>query len=109
MWNLYPYPEVHPTKLYGLNIIRIWKEEHPDTEINYVKSENVPQDVPQELDLDAWIERQEAIYPKISTEELAVQSGRTAKTIKGHITKMPHIKYIGSGYSGHWEVKEKEN
>ncbi|MCD8203487.1 MAG: AAA family ATPase, partial [Prevotella sp.] len=64
---------------------------------------------PQELDLDAWIERQVAIYPKISTEELATQSGRTAKTIKRHITKMPHIKYIGSGYSGHWEVKEKGN
>jgi len=23
------------------------------------------------------------------------------------IAKMPHIKYIGSGYSGHWEVTKE--
>lgn len=25
-------------------------------------------------------------------------------TIKRHIAKMPHIRYVGSGYSGYWEV-----
>lgn len=65
---------------------------------------NVPQDVPQDIDLDKWIENQIAIRPKITTEELANLSGKTSKTIKRHIAKMPHIRYVGSGYSGHWEI-----
>lgn len=95
------------------NLIRIWKEEHPDIEINYVEdtsgTQGVPQDVPQDKELDAWIEEQVATYPKITTEELAKMSGKTSKTIKRHILKMPHIRFIGSGYSGYWEVGEKES
>ncbi len=99
------------------NLIRIWKEEHPDIEINYVEDtsgtqdvpQGVPQDVPQDKELDAWIEEQVATYPKITTEELAKMSGKTSKTIKRHILKMPHIRFIGSGYSGYWEVGEKES
>lgn len=99
------------------NLIRIWKEEHPDIEINYVEDtsgtqdvpQGVPQGVPQDKELDAWIEEQVATYPKITTEELAKMSGKTSKTIKRHILKMPHIRFIGSGYSGYWEVGEKES
>ena len=29
-------------------------------------------------------------------------------TIKRHLAKMPHIRYVGSGYSGHWEVLDQE-
>lgn len=54
--------------------------------------------------LDAWIEALLTVRPKITAEELANLSGRSPITIKRHIAKMPHIKYIGSGYSGHWEV-----
>lgn len=57
--------------------------------------------------MDTWIAEQVATYPKITTEELAKMCGKTAKTIKRHILKMPHIRFIGSGYSGHWEVGEK--
>lgn len=71
--------------------------------------QNVPQDVPQDMDLDRWIENQIAIRPKITTEELASLSGKTSKTIKRHIAKMPHIKYVGSGYSGHWEITDSNN
>lgn len=70
---------------------------------------NVPQDVPQDIALDKWIENQIAIRPKITTEELANLSGKTSKTIKRHIAKMPHIKYVGSGYSGHWEITDSNN
>ena len=70
--------------------------------------QDVPQDVPQGDDLDKWIEYQVAVYPKITTEELALQIGVTSKTIKRRIAKMPHIVYVGSGYSGHWEVKPKQ-
>ena len=70
-------------------------EEHPDIEINYVEDANVPQDVhqdvPQDEDLDTWIEEQVATYPKITTEELASQSGKGIRTIKRHIAKMKKL------------------
>ena len=68
----------------------------------------VPQGVPQGDDLDKWIEYQVAVYPKITTGELAQLSGKSIITIKRRIAKMPHIVYVGSGYSGHWEVKPKK-
>lgn len=71
--------------------------------------QDVPQDVPQDMDLDRWIENQIAIRPKITTAELANLSGKTSKTIKRHIAKMPHIKYVGSGYSGHWEITNSDS
>ena len=42
--------------------------------------------------------------PQITIEELAKMSKKGLRTIKRHIAKMPHIHYVGSGYSGHWEV-----
>ena len=102
------------------NMILAWQESHPGIEANIMENDDVTQgvnqdvtqgvtqDVTQGKDLDAWIERQVAVYPQISTEELAAQSGLTSRTIKRHIIKMPHIVYVGSGYSGHWEVKKKQ-
>lgn len=68
---------------------------------------DVPQDVPQDNELDIWIEHKILANPNITTEEMATLSGKTSKTIKRHIAKLPHIKYIGSGFSGYWEVKKK--
>lgn len=97
------------------NMILTWQESHPGIEGNIMENDDVTkgvtQGVTQGKDLDAWIERQVAVYPQISTEELAAQSGLTSRTIKRHIIKMPHIVYVGSGYSGysgHWEVKKKQ-
>jgi len=45
---------------------------------------------------------------KVTTEDLAKQFGVTSMTIKRHLAKMPYIRYVGSGYSGHWEVLDKE-
>lgn len=70
--------------------------------------QGVPQGVPQDNELDDWIEKQIRNNPQISTEDLAELSNRSSKTIKRHIAKMPHIRYVGSGYSGHWEVLDKE-
>ena len=87
---------------------------------------DVPQDVPQDVTqdvtqddtqddtqggtqgdaLDIWIEEQIRKNPKVTTEELATLSGYTSKTIKRHINKLAHIKYVGRGYSGHWEIIE---
>lgn len=70
-------------------------------------TQNVTQDVTQETVLDQWIEYQIAANPKITTYELAELSGKTSRTIKCHLVKLPHIRFIGSGYSGHWEIDKK--
>ena len=62
-----------------------------------------PQDVPQS-ELDNWIEEQIRKNAHITTEELAIMSGKGVRTIKRRISKLPHVKYVGRGYSGHWEV-----
>ena len=60
----------------------------------------------QDNNLDLWIETQIRNNPKITTDELAKLSGFTSRTIKRHIIKLTHIKYVGSGYSGHWEIEK---
>ena len=60
----------------------------------------------QDDNLDKWIEKQIRQNPRITTEELAEMSKKGLRTIKRHIANMPHIHYVGSGYSGHWEVDE---
>lgn len=78
-----------------------------------ITPDNDPQGVPQEANitldttLDAWIIKQIAENPKITTDELAVVAKVSSKTIKRHISKLPNVKYVGSGYSGHWEILDK--
>ena len=62
------------------------------------------QDDTQGLDSDSWIENEIANNPKITTEELARLSGKSIITIKRHLAKLKHINFVGSGYSGHWEI-----
>ena len=62
----------------------------------------------QEENLDKWIENQIRENPQITTEELAKMSKKGLRTIKRHIAKMLHVRYVGSGYSGHWEVDANE-
>lgn len=58
--------------------------------------------------LDIWIEEQIRKNPKITTEELAEMSKKELRTIKRHIAKFTHIKYVGGGCSGHWAI-DKNN
>ena len=70
----------------------------------------VPQGVPQDVlqgvpqDITALIKQN----PKITREELAALLHVSVKTIGRRLAKLPHIKYVGSGYSGHWEKIDKE-
>ena len=43
--------------------------------------------------------------PKISTSEIAIKLGVGVRTVKRRIKQMSNVSYIGSGYSGHWEIK----
>ena len=64
------------------------------------------QDGTQAKEFDKWIENQIRQNPQITTEELAKMSNKGLRTVKRHIANMPHIRYVGSGYSGHWEIVE---
>lgn len=43
---------------------------------------------------------------RISTADMTNQLGISISTVKRRIKTMPHISYVGRGYSGHWEIKE---
>lgn len=64
------------------------------------------QDGTQGTTLDIWIEEQIRKNPNITTEELVEMSKKGLRTIKRHIAKLTHIKCVGSGYSGCWEIVE---
>ena len=79
----------------------------------------VPQDVPQDVDVpqsvsqDGSLEIAQIIQnivsnnPKITREEMAHQLGVSSKTIGRYLKKLDgRVRYVGSGYSGHWEVIE---
>ena len=56
---------------------------------------------------DKWLLNQIKSAPSITSEKLAGLSGKSVITIKRHLKKMKNVRYVGSGYSGHWEVDEK--
>ena len=67
-------------------------------------TQGVTQGVPQDNELDDWIAKQIRNNSQIATEDLAKLSNRSSKTVERHLAQMPHIHYVGSGYSGHWKV-----
>ena len=76
--------------------------------LNYVPQgvpQGVPQDVPQDH-LDVQILELMRANDKISTESIAKTLGVSSKTIKRRIKEMDNVRYIGSGYSGHWGIIE---
>ena len=58
-------------------------------------------------DFDKWLLNQIKSAPSITSEKLASLSGKSVITIKRHLKKIKNVRYVGSGYSGHWEVDEK--
>lgn len=68
---------------------------------------DVPQDVPQDK-LDVQIIDLIHKDNKISTGKIAIALGVSSKTIKRHIKEMDNVTYVGSGFSGHWEIKDNE-
>ena len=73
-------------------------------DVTHDVTHDVTQGVPQDNELDDWIEKQIRNNSQISTEDLAKLSNRSSKTVERHLAQMPHIHYVGSGYSGHWKV-----
>ena len=69
--------------------------------------QDVRQDVPQES-MDDKIEKLIRNNQSITAKEMAEHLKVNEKTIRRHIKKMDHINYIGSGFSGHWEITDEE-
>ncbi len=44
--------------------------------------------------------------PKITRSEMALEIGKSIKTIERKIKKSSKIKFVGIGKAGHWEVEE---
>ena len=43
---------------------------------------------------------------KTSVKEMSAMTGVSVRTIRRRIAEMPNVKYVGSGYSGHWEITD---
>lgn len=93
----------------------IWRNETNDT-TSQGDTQDVPQDVPQSVlqGVPQGIPQTiiQLIYnnPNITRAVMAKQLGVNEKTIARNLKKIENkVKYIGSGYSGHWEIINKES
>ena len=73
--------------------------------LNYTVTQDVTQDVTQN-DMDRRIVEIIKQNPKISAEKLALALGVSTRTIRRHIKALHHVRYVGHGFSGHWEVNQ---
>ena len=80
-----------------------------ENDIQVLKNDTHISDIPTKAELDKWIVMQIRKNPKITTEKLALMSKRSVITIKRHIAKLDNIRFVGSGFSGHWEAVNEEN
>ncbi len=72
-------------------------------------SPDVTQDVIQEKNLKTLDERILELIrldSKVTTKAMAEKLKVSDRTIKRHIAEMLNVNYVGSGYSGHWEISE---
>lgn len=75
--------------------------------------QDVSQEVPQSVPQDNSVLRQTILDmirrdSKVSREDIAKKANVSVKTIQREIKRMPNIRYVGSGYSGHWEIITSE-
>ena len=74
-------------------------------------TQGVPQDVPQGGTQDGTqdggardVATRILANPKITAKELSAALGVPLRTLRRHLAKLPNVRYVGHGYSGHWEV-----
>lgn len=53
--------------------------------------------------IDGTIERMIAENPQVTRQDMADACGVHVKTIERHLASLPHIHYVGSAKTGHWE------
>ncbi len=73
--------------------------------------DNVPHDdphnVPHEETLEEVIEKAIREDSHITRAKIAEKAGVSVKTIARKLKEMDHIRYVGSGNNGHWEIDDK--
>lgn len=81
--------------------------------LNYDVSEGGTQDGTQGGTQDGTQRKLEDILLEImkdnnnaTVKEMSKITGASIRTIKRRIAELPNVKYVGSGYSGHWEIEE---
>ena len=74
----------------------------PDSEsVGQNVGEGVGQD---EADLQALIIKLISENSKITKKQIAKAAFVSEKTVERQMKKMTNVKYVGRGYSGHWEI-----
>ena len=68
--------------------------------------QNDPQVVLQEESLERIIESAIRENSKVTRAQIAEKAGVSLRTVSRKLRTMHHIRYIGSGYSGYWEIIE---
>ena len=74
--------------------------------LNYNVVQDVAQDVAQDDYLPELIIAEIRNNNRITRAEIAQKANVSVKTIERELKQMSNIKFVGSGYSGHWEIKE---
>jgi ATP-dependent DNA helicase RecG len=82
----------------------IYLERQDDTQDG---TQSVLEGVPQES-LDKQILEMIRENSSVTTDKIAEKLNVSVKTVKRHIKKMESVSYVGSGYSGHWEITDNE-
>ena len=84
--------------------------------LNYLEGQNDAKNVAQDVAQNVAQEKTASKYEKqileliknngkITREEIAQKIGVSKKTIEREMKKLINVTYVGSGYSGHWEIK----
>ena len=74
--------------------------------LNFVLSSNGTQDGTQD-DINDKIISLIRANNKISAKDMAKHLNISLRTIRRKLRELDCVKYVGSGYSGHWEIDEK--
>ena len=77
--------------------------------LNYFEKEDVGQDVGQGVVQEKYLDKIILLIKsdnKITKADIAKEINVSEKTVERIMKKTDKVFYVGSGYSGHWEVKE---
>ncbi|MDH6312662.1 Fic family protein [Parabacteroides sp. PFB2-10] len=86
--------------------IEAYKKSNEFDPLKVISEPQEPQDEPQEKTIEKIILEEIRKNNKITREELVEITHTSLSTIKRRLKKMSDkVVYIGSGYSGHWEIK----
>ena len=112
MRNTYKYTQLYSKEQPLFEEVNTFKTIIPLKKIatKRVGGENVAQDVAQDKNsLIEFIKKKVRNNDRVTRKEIADEAGVSIKTIERIIKEIDDLRYVGSGYSGHWEKIGAEN